>query len=126
MARRVSPRTSSPNFQWSFIIKDASHRGARALAQRAVPGEALRGSVRPEEVDVFVGHYGPSFAIKAVRPEIPLWLHFVAVRLRLRLVRARARSIVETQRDPGTKGTTLPVGKGLTAAVALKREREGP
>src|SRR5215469_16655494 len=28
---------------------------------------------------MFVGHYGPSFAIKSVRPEIPLWLLFVAV-----------------------------------------------
>jgi len=37
--------------------------------------------VRPEEVDVFVGHYGPSFAIRAVRREIPLWLLFVAVQL---------------------------------------------
>ena len=30
---------------------------------------------------MFVGHYGPSFAIKAVRHEIPLWLLFVAVQL---------------------------------------------
>jgi hypothetical protein len=30
---------------------------------------------------MFVGHYGPSFAIKSVRREIPLWLLFVAVQL---------------------------------------------
>ncbi len=30
---------------------------------------------------MFVGHYGPSFAIKAVRRGIPLWLLFVAVQL---------------------------------------------
>src|SRR6266566_2637901 len=30
---------------------------------------------------MFVGHYGPSFAIKALRPAIPLWLLFVAVQL---------------------------------------------
>lgn len=30
---------------------------------------------------MFVGHYGPSFAIKAIRPAIPLWLVFVAVQL---------------------------------------------
>ena len=30
---------------------------------------------------MFVGHYGPSFAIKAVRPAIPLWLLFISVQL---------------------------------------------
>lgn len=30
---------------------------------------------------MFVGHYGPSFAIKAGRPAIPLWLLFIAVQL---------------------------------------------
>ena len=30
---------------------------------------------------MFVGHYGPSFGIKAIRPAIPLWLLFVAVQL---------------------------------------------
>jgi hypothetical protein len=30
---------------------------------------------------MFVGHYGPSFAIKSVRRAIPLWLLFVAVQL---------------------------------------------
>ena len=30
---------------------------------------------------MFVGHYGPSFAIKAARPQIPLWLLFMAVQL---------------------------------------------
>lgn len=30
---------------------------------------------------MFVGHYGPSFAIKAARPAIPLWLLFIAVQL---------------------------------------------
>lgn len=30
---------------------------------------------------MFVGHYGASFAIKAVRPAIPLWLLFIAVQL---------------------------------------------
>jgi hypothetical protein len=30
---------------------------------------------------MFVGHYGPSLAIKSVRPAIPLWLLFVAVQL---------------------------------------------
>ncbi len=30
---------------------------------------------------MFVGHYGPSFAIRAVRPEIPLWILFVAAQL---------------------------------------------
>jgi hypothetical protein len=30
---------------------------------------------------MFIGHYGPAFAIKAVRPAIPLWLLFVAVQL---------------------------------------------
>jgi hypothetical protein len=30
---------------------------------------------------MFVGHYGPSFAIKAAQPAIPLWLLFIAVQL---------------------------------------------
>lgn len=30
---------------------------------------------------MFVGHYGPSFAVKALRPGIPLWLLFLAVQL---------------------------------------------
>jgi hypothetical protein len=30
---------------------------------------------------MFIGHYGPSFAIKAIRPVIPLWLLFIAVQL---------------------------------------------
>jgi hypothetical protein len=30
---------------------------------------------------MFVGHYGPSFAIRAVRPEVPLWVLFVAAQL---------------------------------------------
>ena len=30
---------------------------------------------------MFIGHYGPSFAIKALRPAIPLWLLFIAVQL---------------------------------------------
>ena len=30
---------------------------------------------------MFVGHYGPSFGIKAIRPAIPLWLLFIAVQL---------------------------------------------
>jgi len=30
---------------------------------------------------MFVGHYGPGFAIKSARPEIPLWLLFVAVQV---------------------------------------------
>jgi membrane-bound metal-dependent hydrolase YbcI (DUF457 family) len=30
---------------------------------------------------MFIGHYGPSFALKAIRPAIPLWLLFVAVQL---------------------------------------------
>jgi len=30
---------------------------------------------------MFVGHYGPSFAIKSVRQSIPLWLLFLAVQL---------------------------------------------
>ena len=30
---------------------------------------------------MFIGHYGPSFAIKAIRPAIPLWLVFIAVQL---------------------------------------------
>jgi membrane-bound metal-dependent hydrolase YbcI (DUF457 family) len=28
---------------------------------------------------MFVGHYGPSFAIKSLRPAVPLWLLFIAV-----------------------------------------------
>jgi membrane-bound metal-dependent hydrolase YbcI (DUF457 family) len=30
---------------------------------------------------MFVGHYGPSYAIKALRPALPLWLLFIAVQL---------------------------------------------
>ncbi|MGH7801312.1 MAG: hypothetical protein ACREOW_11915 [Thermodesulfobacteriota bacterium] len=30
---------------------------------------------------MFIGHYGPSFAIKAIRPAIPQWLLFIAVQL---------------------------------------------
>ncbi len=30
---------------------------------------------------MFIGHYGPAFAIKAIRPAIPMWLLFVAVQL---------------------------------------------
>ncbi len=28
---------------------------------------------------MFVGHYGPGFAIRAARPDVPLWLLFIAV-----------------------------------------------
>jgi hypothetical protein len=30
---------------------------------------------------MFVGHYGPSFAIKSAQPTTPLWLLFIAVQL---------------------------------------------
>ncbi len=30
---------------------------------------------------MFIGHYGPALAIKAVRPGIPLWILFIAVQL---------------------------------------------
>lgn len=30
---------------------------------------------------MFIGHYGPALAIKAIRPAIPLWLLFIAVQL---------------------------------------------
>src|SRR5450631_3127893 len=30
---------------------------------------------------MFIGHYGPAFAIKAIRPAIPLLLLFIAVQL---------------------------------------------
>jgi hypothetical protein len=30
---------------------------------------------------MFIGHYGPAMAIKAIRPTIPLWLLFIAVQL---------------------------------------------
>lgn len=30
---------------------------------------------------MFVGHYGPAFAIKALRPATPVWLLFIAVQL---------------------------------------------
>lgn len=30
---------------------------------------------------MFAGHYGPSLAIRAVRPQVPLWLLFVAAQL---------------------------------------------
>jgi hypothetical protein len=30
---------------------------------------------------MFIGHYGPSLAIKSLRPAIPLWLLFIAVQL---------------------------------------------
>ena len=30
---------------------------------------------------MFVGHYGPSFAIKSLQPAIPIWLLFIAVQL---------------------------------------------
>ena len=30
---------------------------------------------------MFVGHYGPAFAIRAARPEVPLWVLFVAAQL---------------------------------------------
>jgi hypothetical protein len=30
---------------------------------------------------MFIGHYGPAYAIKAIRPAIPLWLLFIAGQL---------------------------------------------
>ncbi len=30
---------------------------------------------------MFIGHYGPALAIKAIRPAIPVWLLFIAVQL---------------------------------------------
>lgn len=30
---------------------------------------------------MFIGHYGPALAIKAIRPAIPVWLLFLAVQL---------------------------------------------
>jgi hypothetical protein len=34
-----------------------------------------------QEETMFIGHYGPALAIKAIRPAIPLWLLFIAVQL---------------------------------------------
>ena len=28
---------------------------------------------------MFVGHFGPSYAVKSLRPAIPIWLLFIAV-----------------------------------------------
>src|SRR3972149_2278819 len=33
------------------------------------------------EANMFIGHYGPSFAIKATDKSIPLWLLFIAVQM---------------------------------------------
>lgn len=33
------------------------------------------------KIAMFIGHYGPAIAIKAVRPAIPMWVLFIAVQL---------------------------------------------
>ena len=30
---------------------------------------------------MFIGHYGPAFSIKAIRPATPIWLLFIAVQI---------------------------------------------
>ena len=30
---------------------------------------------------MFIGHYGPAFAIRAIRPAVPIWLLFIAVQI---------------------------------------------
>lgn len=30
---------------------------------------------------MFIGHYGPAFVIKSIRPAIPIWLLFIAVQI---------------------------------------------
>lgn len=49
---------------------------------------------------MFVGHYGPSFAIRAVRPEIPLWVLFVAAQLVANVVFAAVAGWIDRQRVP--------------------------
>lgn len=75
---------------------------------------------------MFVGHYGPSFAIKSIRRSIPLWLLFIAVQFLdvvwsiLVLLKVEKLRIV-----PGiTKSNPLdlyymPYTHSLVAAVAL-------
>jgi hypothetical protein len=34
-----------------------------------------------KEVRMFIGHYGVSFAAKAIKPSIPLWVLFLAAQI---------------------------------------------
>jgi hypothetical protein len=40
---------------------------------------SLRAGLQKKEAHLFVGHYGPSFAGKAIENRVPLWLLFIAV-----------------------------------------------
>ena len=84
---------------------------------------------------MFVGHYGPSFAIRAVRPELPLWLTFLAAQLvdvawallvlagveRVRIVPGiTAASPLDLYYMPYTHGLVMAIVWGLAAGVVCK------
>ena len=84
---------------------------------------------------MFVGHYGPSFAIRAVRPELPLWLTFLAAQLvdiawavfvltgveKVRIVPGiTAASPLDLYYMPYTHGLFMAVAWGLVAGLVCK------
>ena len=84
---------------------------------------------------MFVGHYGPSFAIRAVRPELPLWLTFLAAQLvdvawalfvlagveKVRIVPGiTAASPLDLYYMPYTHGLAMSLAWALAAGVVCK------
>lgn len=73
---------------------------------------------------MFIGHYGPAFALKRAAPPVPLWLLFVAVQLLDILISAFLRLGIEHMRvRPGLLGASdldlydIPWSHGLPASI---------
>src|SRR5512138_1704942 len=89
---------------------------------------------------MFIGHYGPSFAIKALRPAIQLWILFIAVQLvdvawailvllgieKVRIVPGiTATNPLDLYYMPYTHSLTAAVSWAVLAAVAYRLLRRG-
>jgi hypothetical protein len=91
---------------WIYILPHDCVQGGRRSRQRSS--------------QVFVGHYGPSFAAKALRKSIPLWVLFLAVQL---LDVFWSIGIEKVRIVPGITATNpldlyyMPYTHGLDAAV---------
>lgn len=74
---------------------------------------------------MFIGHYGPAFALKRAAPRVPLWLLFASVQLLDILISGFLRLGIERMRiQPGRLGASdldlyhIPWSHGLPAAIA--------
>ena len=81
--RRCAVARATGSQHWPRGDRCETTRSAVAVARATGSQHWLRSreTAWTTEDDMFVGHYGPSFAIRAVRPEIPLWVLFIAAQL---------------------------------------------